>query len=87
MKRGCLATILKSYVHLIATEDDEVIPEAEPMENSPYKIKGHDIKNCFSLPCAIDHVQSCCNSPSLYSLCRDRGSVNLSYQDSWSDEG
>ena len=71
MKRVCLATILKSYVHLIAAEDEEVIPEAEPIENCPYKIKGHDKKNCFSLPYATNHVQSWRISPSLYSLCRD----------------
>lgn len=82
MKRGCLATILKSYVHLIATEDEELIHE----ENSPYKMKGHDTKNCFSLPYATNHVQSWCMSPSLYSLCRDRQSVNLSHWDSRSDE-
>lgn len=49
MKRGCLANTLESYVHLIAIEHEEVVSEAEPTENILYKIKGYDIKKCFSL--------------------------------------
>lgn len=41
--------ILNSFVPLIAIEAEEVIPEAELMENSLYKIKCRDIKLLFTL--------------------------------------
>lgn len=74
-----------SYVHLIATEEEEVIPKAEPMENSPYKIKGHAIKKLL--------LTSICHCPKLVHLSflvqpvRRHGKWNLSYWDSQSDEG
>lgn len=61
-------------------------PKAEPMENILYKIKGHDIKKCFSLVYAADHLQTWYTFPALYNLCKDRGNVNLSYQDNSSDD-